>query len=569
MSSGNHVDSQRMYICFDFFSTYLKGKIIPFSPSFSPFSPSFSLSVAIIFSGALKTLPTFCNCFSFLLMECWRFAAEGKGLLFSDEIDSSIDSYGRNRRVFTGWDGESVESTEFIDLSFSEIPKKPFHASSNTGAGMLGSDEAGIDSCKIELTSPSYMIASNSSLESGSNHSNSLMESNSQDSSLIDLKLGRLIDGKDAQNSKFLKERSVVSSVSPTSQPKRARTMSSRLQTPLCQVYGCNKDLSSLKDYHKRHKVCEIHSKTPKVIVNGVEQRFCQQCSRFHLLVEFDDGKRSCRKRLAGHNERRRKPQFGALSGRHKLLQSYQETKFLGTCLPNRASLLFPNMLAGGILSPDRHEASNCYRPVKLEEKSVYNSNGQFVSKSFLRLHGNGIQNTSGICPSATDEFTRLNTASTVHELAGVSHSSCALSLLSAESQDLSHSAGIIMARPSISQANRSHHSVGISDKPFGVESLEKYLPNGFHSSGLNPFKSNHMGSFTVSYAGELQVEPDGFLQESDLLNAKYCASDENGSTVDLLQLSSHLHRVEQQRNSAQVKHEVEDFSSFLTTYGA
>jgi hypothetical protein len=35
---------------------------------------------------------------------------------------------------------------------------------------------------------------------------------------------------------------------------------------------------------------------------------------RFHLLSEFDDGKRSCRKRLAGHNERRRKPQVGVHS---------------------------------------------------------------------------------------------------------------------------------------------------------------------------------------------------------------------------------------------------------------
>ena len=28
---------------------------------------------------------------------------------------------------------------------------------------------------------------------------------------------------------------------------------------------------------------------------------------RFHLLSEFDNGKRSCRKRLADHNRRRRK----------------------------------------------------------------------------------------------------------------------------------------------------------------------------------------------------------------------------------------------------------------------
>lgn len=30
---------------------------------------------------------------------------------------------------------------------------------------------------------------------------------------------------------------------------------------------------------------------------------------RFHPLSEFDDGKRSCRRRLAGHNRRRRKTQ--------------------------------------------------------------------------------------------------------------------------------------------------------------------------------------------------------------------------------------------------------------------
>nr|KYP57737.1 Squamosa promoter-binding-like protein 1 [Cajanus cajan] len=42
-------------------------------------------------------------------------------------------------------------------------------------------------------------------------------------------------------------------------------------------------------------------------LVGNVMQRFCQQCSRFHVLQEFDEGKRSCRRRLAGHNRRRRK----------------------------------------------------------------------------------------------------------------------------------------------------------------------------------------------------------------------------------------------------------------------
>ncbi|XP_019170524.1 PREDICTED: squamosa promoter-binding-like protein 6 [Ipomoea nil] len=82
-------------------------------------------------------------------------------------------------------------------------------------------------------------------------------------------------------------------------------------QVPIiCQVDGCEMDLSSSKYYHQRHRVCVDHSKTTKTILHGVEQRFCQQCSRFHLLAEFDDDKRSCRKRLACHNKRRRKPRL-------------------------------------------------------------------------------------------------------------------------------------------------------------------------------------------------------------------------------------------------------------------
>ncbi|KAK6918618.1 SBP domain [Dillenia turbinata] len=79
--------------------------------------------------------------------------------------------------------------------------------------------------------------------------------------------------------------------------------------SPRCQAEGCNADLSHAKHYHRRHKVCEFHSKASTVIAAGLTQRFCQQCSRFHLLSEFDNGKRSCRKRLADHNRRRRKTQ--------------------------------------------------------------------------------------------------------------------------------------------------------------------------------------------------------------------------------------------------------------------
>ncbi|KAG0470849.1 hypothetical protein HPP92_016969 [Vanilla planifolia] len=76
---------------------------------------------------------------------------------------------------------------------------------------------------------------------------------------------------------------------------------------PICQAEKCLADLTEAKRYHRRHKVCEAHAKASVVIVAGLRQRFCQQCSRFHELSEFDDTKRSCRRRLAGHNERRRK----------------------------------------------------------------------------------------------------------------------------------------------------------------------------------------------------------------------------------------------------------------------
>lgn len=63
---------------------------------------------------------------------------------------------------------------------------------------------------------------------------------------------------------------------------------------PVCQVDNCNEDLSTAKDYHRRHKVCEVHSKVGKALVGKQMQRFCQQCSRLvyatlHLKIYWLD----------------------------------------------------------------------------------------------------------------------------------------------------------------------------------------------------------------------------------------------------------------------------------------
>ncbi|OMP07708.1 Transcription factor, SBP-box [Corchorus olitorius] len=151
--------------------------------------------------------------------------------------------------------------------------------------------------------------------ENGSSSSSYGVARNKGDFS-VDLKLGRV--GNSGEESKM-----------ESSPSKRARATHNGTHQVSCLVDGCNSDLSNCRDYHRRHKVCELHSKTPEVTINGHKQRFCQQCSRFHSLEEFDEGKRSCRKRLDGHNRRRRKPQPDPLSRSGTYFSNYQGTQML------------------------------------------------------------------------------------------------------------------------------------------------------------------------------------------------------------------------------------------------
>lgn len=72
----------------------------------------------------------------------------------------------------------------------------------------------------------------------------------------------------------------------PVSRPsKRVRSGSPGSSSyPMCQVDNCREDLSNAKDYHRRHKVCEMHSKSTKALVGKQMQRFCQQCSRWPFV---------------------------------------------------------------------------------------------------------------------------------------------------------------------------------------------------------------------------------------------------------------------------------------------
>lgn len=244
--------------------------------------------------------------------------------------------------------------------------------------------------------------------------------------------------------------------------------------------------------------------------------------------------------------------------------------RFQGYSFSARKPFVLPDKSPSRVLYSDRSEVVSC-KHAKLDQEPIYRhevststANGHLLPKPNLPMHGVGKQYLSGIPSSGTEDYSLFNTpATTVHEMFGVSNSGCALSLLSAQSQDFSsHLAGFPMASPMIMQGSHSRYIMGPKvDKSLGVSSLENFTSCGFHSSGMNLVENEQMEPKILTDAGnsvDFEVHVDGIFQGSNRLNTKYCQSPEPEPTVDLLQLSSHLQRVEQKRNFDQVKTENE-----------
>ncbi|OQU84341.1 hypothetical protein SORBI_3004G036900 [Sorghum bicolor] len=193
---------------------------------------------------------------------------------------------------------------------------------------------------------------------------------------VLSLKLGKRTYFEDVCGGQSVKSLpSDTSAVTPLASAKKAKS-APNTQKSYCQVEGCKVDLSSAKEYHRKHKVCEPHSKASKVVVAGLERRFCQQCSRFHGLSEFDQKKKSCRRRLNDHNARRRKPQPEAFSfGSSRL-----STMFYGSSKPlvalsfSEANTLFIFLLLATIMFKNLRNAKLHILSVKLIFLFIYNS---------------------------------------------------------------------------------------------------------------------------------------------------------------------------------------------------
>ncbi|XP_062178400.1 squamosa promoter-binding-like protein 10 [Phragmites australis] len=208
---------------------------------------------------------------------------------------------------------------------------------------------------------------------------------------------------------------------------------------PRCQAEGCKADLSGAKHYHRRHKVCEYHAKASVVAAGGKQQRFCQQCSRFHVLTEFDEAKRSCRKRLAEHNRRRRKPattvaskdaaappakkpNAGAITSSYttdnKNLSTTKSTMSSNTsmisCL-DQGKQARPTLTLGASQDKDHQQLSTMLQV----QAAGHHQEQQFITS--LQVHNNNggsnnnnILSCSSVCssalPSANGEVSDLNT---------------------------------------------------------------------------------------------------------------------------------------------------------------
>ncbi|ESQ34125.1 hypothetical protein EUTSA_v10007882mg [Eutrema salsugineum] len=207
---------------------------------------------------------------------------------------------------------------------------------------------------------------------------------------------------------------------------KKSKPCGQSIQISRCQIDGCELDLSSAKDYHRKHRVCEKHSKSPKVTVSGLERRFCQQCSRFHAVSEFDEKKRSCRKRLSHHNARRRKPQ-GVFPLNPERMYDRRQTNMAwnGLSLNSRSEEKYawgttydtkPAQTESGFtLSFQRGNGSEEQLFASSSHSfSAHQTSGGFsAGKSKFQLHGEGVGECSGVLHESQDFHRALSLLST------------------------------------------------------------------------------------------------------------------------------------------------------------
>ncbi|XVE92114.1 hypothetical protein REPUB_Repub01dG0069300 [Reevesia pubescens] len=319
---------------------------------------------------------------------------------------------------------------------------------------------------------------------------------------LLSLKLGKQTYFED----------SATPGPSPTP-AKKSKPSCQSTHVPRCQVEGCNLDLSSAKDYYRKHRVCESHSKSPKVIVGGLERRFCQQCSRFHGLLDFDEKKRSCRRRLSDHNARRRKPQTEAVHFNAARLSSSpydgkQQMSFVWNKVPFLHARPNESFTWEGAFNSKSSQMKG-YTPTK-----VGNVNGQ------LQLPGNQPLNSNTMRCHDSNRFLpakgKHNTAEVLNQ--GVEESAVASNM--GTTQDL-HRALSLLSNDSWVSSEPKHGSLAYSMHA---------NPTSVSQPAMNAISQGFQSALSENWQMEQQTTQsqvhttlhDNHFQEFQLLKAPY-----------------------------------------------
>uniref|UniRef100_J3MGL1 SBP-type domain-containing protein n=1 Tax=Oryza brachyantha TaxID=4533 RepID=J3MGL1_ORYBR len=249
-----------------------------------------------------------------------------------------------------------------------------------------------------------------------------------------------------------------------------------------CQVEGCGLELGGFKEYYRKHRVCEPHTKCLRVVVAGQDRRFCQQCSRdslalpdlrrFHAPSEFDQEKRSCRRRLSDHNARRRKPQtdvfaFGSGTLRQSVFDDRQQISFTW----NKAPFNHANTTPSSSWTSDL-QLSQVMDTSKRSRKSGADSASIRLSNAFPTL----CHDTNQLLPRKG-----ADASETASKLDGALDVQRALSLLSASSWGLTdpgHQTSSIIQFTNSNQNTRlpGVPNEGNSNVPFWVDGQPQAL---------------------------------------------------------------------------------------------
>lgn len=268
------------------------------------------------------------------------------------------------------------------------------------------------------------------------------------------------------------------------------------------------------------------------------------------------------------------------------------------------SSFICQDILGGSLLHQPKHDMHDWYKNVKVEHCSDYSPE---LTMPFTNKHSQPrplftSYHTDKHCPALHDEgittITRsknnessnsylndiggsdfvsrslfhstsigsdvLNVMDSDSPFQGISNSGCALSLLSSQSQGSSnHSTVFSTSRPLI-QPNNNYNVTQASKNVLGLgpQASAGRMSNTFNSSGINSAEGGlDQMIFPNNTCGINRV-----IQGSDLVNSKNQLSCEDGPTIDLLQLSSQLQRVEHQRFSVQVKQDGNAFPGLRIT---